>query len=172
MASSPEPDRPLFAALDELDLDNVASAVPMANVRGAAIPEPGGRGYVATCGAVDLDPPATSHVSTRGAATPEERFAEIERWKEAELARVQREYEETKARADEVRRRHHVKTFGARRAHRGPTRARRPSCNTRHKGSRRGASTRSSSRGGDSGDPDPESDSHQLSPLFLGGAGR
>jgi hypothetical protein len=133
-----ESDEPVrFQSLADLGDVEPGPIVPSGDTRGAAIP----------------GLPAQSHPSTRGAAG-------IEAWKDQDLARVQREDRETLERAVEVRRRHHVKTLGARRAHRGPSRERRPgSCRTT--GSRRGASTRSSSRGGDSGDGDPEGE-HDL----------
>lgn len=129
-----------FQGLDEPDLLNFEPGpVSYANVGGGAIPEL-----------------PRSYAPTHGAAMLEERFAEIEVWKQAELASAQREADEARAKAAEVRRRHHVKTLGDRlRAHRGPSRERRPGpCRT--SGSRRSRSTSSSRARSPGGDGDPE----------------
>lgn len=143
---SEEPFR--YQSLGEFGEVEPGPIVPSGDTRGAAIPEL----------------PAHSYVATRGAATLDDRLAQIEALKQAELARVQREHEARVRVAEEVRPRHHVKTLGARRrAHRGLSRARRPGpCRT--SGSRRARSTsraRARSPGSLSGDPD-EAEHHHL----------
>jgi hypothetical protein len=129
-----------FESLSDLGDVEPGPFIASGTTRGAAIPEL----------------PARSYGTTRGAATLEDGLANIEAWKQAELARVQREYHETKAKAAEVRQRHYVKSLGTRRrVPRGPSRERRPGpC--RIGGSRRSRPTsRARSPGDLAGDPDP-----------------